>query len=112
MNSCNQSFDEEICWDQPLSELDLSPLLNRFAEWRKPLTEEKLENLKLVQQEQGTLHPTQGLMILLGKHPHVVVKCARLSVKARRAREVLKSMVEKGLLERKGTARSTYYVKA
>ena len=35
-----------------------------------------------------------------------------LSVKARRAREVLKSMVEKGLLEKKGTARSTYYVKA
>ena len=73
----NQSFDEEICWEQSLSDLDLAPLGKRFAGLGKSLTEEKLKNLKLIQQEQGTLHPTQGLMILLGKHPHVVVKCAR-----------------------------------
>jgi len=35
-----------------------------------------------------------------------------LSVKARRAREVLKEMTEKGLLERRGSARSTFYMRA
>jgi ATP-dependent DNA helicase RecG len=35
-----------------------------------------------------------------------------LSVKARRAREVLKEMAEKGLLQKRGSARSTFYVKA
>ena len=49
----------------------------RFSAEGKPLTEEKLKNLKLIQEEQGTLYPTQGLMILLGRHPHVVTKCAR-----------------------------------
>lgn len=73
----NQSFDEEVCWEQSLSKLDLTPLVNRFAKRDRSLTEDKLKNLKLIQQEQGTLRPTQGLMILLGKHPHVAVKCAR-----------------------------------
>ena len=73
----NQSFDEEIFREQPLAELDLTPLLARFKALGKPLNDEKLKNLKLVQEEQGTLYPTQGLMILLGKLPHVTVKCAR-----------------------------------
>ncbi|PZO56943.1 MAG: hypothetical protein DCF15_07825 [Phormidesmis priestleyi] len=73
----SQSFDEEVCREQALSELDLTPLMARFAERGKPLTEEKLRNLKLVQMEQGELWPTQGLMILLGRFPHVVMKCAR-----------------------------------
>lgn len=34
-----------------------------------------------------------------------------LSVKARRAREILKGMTEKGLLQKQGNARSTVYVK-
>ena len=73
----NQSFDEEICREQPLDELDLTPLVARFAARGKPLDEQKLKNLKLIALEQGTLWPTQGLMILLGALPHVVVKCAR-----------------------------------
>jgi ATP-dependent DNA helicase RecG len=73
----NQSFDEEICREQPLAQLDLTPLVARFKAQGKPLNDEKLRNLKLVQEEQGTLYPTQGLMILLGKLPHVTVKCAR-----------------------------------
>ncbi|WP_121969722.1 RNA-binding domain-containing protein [Leptolyngbya sp. BC1307] len=73
----SQSFDEEVCREQVLSELDLTPLMERFAERGKPLTAEKLRNLKLVQMEQGELWPTQGLMILLGRYPHVVMKCAR-----------------------------------
>ncbi|MGB3789454.1 MAG: ATP-binding protein, partial [Phormidesmis sp.] len=73
----NQSFDEEICREQALAELDLTPLVARFAARGKPLDEQKLKNLKLIALEQGTLWPTQGLMILLGALPHVVVKCAR-----------------------------------
>ncbi|MEO1396577.1 MAG: RNA-binding domain-containing protein [Cyanobacteria bacterium J06634_5] len=73
----NQSFDEEVCWDQPLTELDLTSITDRFSAQGKALTEEKLKNLKLIRQEQGALYPTQGLMILLGKHPHIAVKCAR-----------------------------------
>jgi ATP-dependent DNA helicase RecG len=73
----NQSFDEEICQEQALAELDLAPLVERFAARGKLLNEEKLKNLKLIALEQGTLWPTQGLVLLLGALPHVVVKCAR-----------------------------------
>jgi ATP-dependent DNA helicase RecG len=73
----SQSFDEEICRERELQTLDLTPLMSRFGVRSKPLDEEKLKNLKLIKQEQGTLYPTQGLMILLGQHPHVITKCAR-----------------------------------
>ena len=73
----NQSFDEEICREQTLQYLDLGPLEARFAAQGKPLDQDKLQNLKLIQQEQGATWPTQGLLILLGRQPHVVTKCAR-----------------------------------
>lgn len=73
----NQSFDEEICPEFRLQELDLTPLQIRFAAKGKPLDDEKLKNLKLVRQDQGHLFPTQGLLILLGKFPHIMTKCAR-----------------------------------
>jgi len=73
----NQSFDEEICREQDLAALDLTMLRDRFAVLGKPLDEEKLINLRLVKVEQGLRYPTQGLMILLGLCPHVVIKCAR-----------------------------------
>ena len=73
----NQSFDEESCREQGLQALDLTPLKMRFAARGKTLDEEKLENLKLIKREQSQVHPTQGLMILLGRHPHMAVKCAR-----------------------------------
>ena len=73
----NQSFDEEICREQTLQSLDLGPLERRFSALGKPLDQEKLKNLKLIQQEQGTTWPTQGLLILLGLQAHVVTKCAR-----------------------------------
>jgi ATP-dependent DNA helicase RecG len=73
----SQSFDEEICRERELQTLDLTPLTSRFGVRGQPLDEEKLKNLKLIKQEQGTLYPTQGLMTLLGQHPHVMTKCAR-----------------------------------
>lgn len=73
----NQSFDEEICPEQPLHALDLTPLQQRFAKAGKTLDQDKLKNLKLIRQEQGQYFPTWGLMVLLGALPHVVIKCAR-----------------------------------
>jgi len=71
------SFDEEICYDSKLEELDISTLRERFEELGKPLNSEKLQNLKLVKIENNTLYPTNALMILLGKFPHSAMKCAR-----------------------------------
>nr|WP_319272552.1 RNA-binding domain-containing protein [uncultured Draconibacterium sp.] len=71
------SFDEEICYDEEFKNLNISPLLLKFEELNKPLTEEKLKNLKLIKEENGKLFPTNALMIILGKFWHCTVKCAR-----------------------------------
>ncbi|PZX10372.1 ATP-dependent DNA helicase RecG [Breznakibacter xylanolyticus] len=71
------SFDEEICYDTTLQELDLSPLYQRFESIGKPLTHDKLRNLKLINPDNDKEYPTNALMILLGKFPHCTVKCAR-----------------------------------
>ncbi len=73
----NLSFDDEVCREQDWRALDLTGLTARFAARSRPLDEEKLQNLKLLKLDQGQLYPTQGLMILLGLYPHVVIKCAR-----------------------------------
>lgn len=67
----NIGFDEDIFTEQDLQHLDLKPLQTRFALRGKELNGDKLNNLKLVKVEQGKLHPTNGLMILLGQLPHV-----------------------------------------
>jgi ATP-dependent DNA helicase RecG len=71
------SFDEEICYDVEFSQLDTSPLLEKFENIGKPLNNEKLENLKLTKSENGKVYPTNALMIILGKFSHCTVKCAR-----------------------------------
>lgn len=71
------SYDEEICYDVEFSELDITPLLEKFESIGKPLNSEKLENLKLIKTENGKVYPTNALMIILGKFPHCMVKCAR-----------------------------------
>lgn len=73
----NQSYDEEICYDQEFNTLNLKPLEQRFAAQSKRLTPKKLQNLKLIREEQGRLYPTHGLLILLGEYEHAVIKCAR-----------------------------------
>jgi ATP-dependent DNA helicase RecG len=72
------SFDEVICYDVEFDELDLSPLYAKFENIGKPLTKDKLKNLKLVKPENGKVYPTNALMILLGEFPHCTVKCARV----------------------------------
>ncbi len=71
------SFDEEICYELTFDQLDISSLQQRFENIGKPLTEDKLRNLKLIKSDSGTGYPTNALMILLGKFSHCTVKCAR-----------------------------------
>lgn len=73
----HQSFDEQIAWDIQLDSLDLAPLEKAFSKIGKTLDDAKLVSLKLIKQEQGTYHPTHGLLILLGLYEHVEIKCAR-----------------------------------
>ncbi|MBB1470391.1 putative DNA binding domain-containing protein, partial [Pseudoalteromonas sp. SG41-5] len=71
------SFDSLINYEVDLSTLDLTPLQQRFAAHGKPLTPEKLLSLKLVKNDNNTLYPTHGLLILLGFYEHVEIKCSR-----------------------------------
>lgn len=73
----NISYDEEICYNAELSNLDLSSLINKFKDKGKALDDDKLKNLKLIKTESGKTYPTNGLMIILGLFPHCIVKCAR-----------------------------------
>jgi ATP-dependent DNA helicase RecG len=62
-----------------------------------------------------TLTPQEGNIInYVDRHGSITASEVEkiLSVKERRAREVLKEMTEKGLLEKRGSARSTFYVKS
>lgn len=73
----HQSFDEQIAWDTQFDSLDLRALQNAFSKIGKALDHAKLLSLKLIKQDQGTYHPTHGLLILLGLYEHVEIKCAR-----------------------------------
>jgi ATP-dependent DNA helicase RecG len=71
------SYDEEISYEAELSELDTDSLTEQFQAVNKQLDTKKMENLKLIKMQGGKLSPTHALMIILGKYPHCLVKCAR-----------------------------------
>ena len=73
----NICFDEQICYDVSLESLNLDSIRERFEKDGKRLGEEQMRNLKLIKEDQGTLYPTQGLLILLGYYEHVEIKCSR-----------------------------------
>ena len=54
----NISFDEEINYDIPLLELDLSLIERAFIKLNKSLNREKLLNLKLIKTENNNDYPT------------------------------------------------------
>jgi len=60
-----------------LEELNLNILEKKFLEIDKKLDAEKLKNLGLVQESNGELCPTNGLLILLDKFEHCRIKSAR-----------------------------------
>jgi len=73
----NISFDEEINYEVEFSLLDLSPLYEVFEKVGKPLTHQKLKNLKLSKVEHEKEYASNALLILLGYYPHCMVKCAK-----------------------------------
>jgi len=73
----NISFDQEVNRDFAFASLDISPLADRFADTDKAFDRAVMKNLKLIHEENGTIYPTNGLLLLLGKFEHVTMKCSR-----------------------------------
>src|SRR6056297_2194480 len=73
----NLSYDQEANRQVDFHSLDLSLISDRFAKVNKSLDKSVMKNLKLVLEENGTLYPSNGLLILLGKFEHVKMKCSR-----------------------------------
>ena len=73
----NISFDQEANREVELDSLDISSLEVRFAQMGKVLDQPVMKNLKLVIEDNNTIFPSNGLLILLGKFEHVKMKCSR-----------------------------------
>ncbi len=73
----NLSFDQEVNREVDFHSLDLSPILDRFTKANKSLDKSVMKNLKLVLEDNNTIYPSNGLLILLGKFEHVRMKCSR-----------------------------------
>ncbi|SHF21914.1 ATP-binding protein [Alkalibacter saccharofermentans] len=73
----NVSFDQEANREVDLDSLDLSSLEARFAQAGKVLDQPVMKNLKLVIEDNNTIYPSNGLLILLGRFEHVRMKCSR-----------------------------------
>lgn len=73
----NISFDQEANREVDYNLLDLSLLEDHFRKAGKALDRSVMKNLKLIIEENGTLYPSNGLLILLGEFEHVRMKCSR-----------------------------------
>jgi len=73
----NISFDQEANREVDLDSLDITSLKGRFARAGKVLDQAVMKNFKLVIEDNNTLYPSNGLLILLGKLEHVRMKCSR-----------------------------------
>lgn len=73
----NISFDQMVNPEWSFDDLDLTSLIQEFDRIHKPLDENRLISLKLIQVEKGKRYPTNGLLILLGKLEQVRIKCSR-----------------------------------
>ncbi|MFO7523822.1 MAG: helix-turn-helix domain-containing protein [Ignavibacteriaceae bacterium] len=73
----NISFDQEANREVTLDSLDISSLEVRFAQLGKVLDQPVMKNLKLVIEDNNTIYPSNGLLILLGEFEHVRMKCSR-----------------------------------
>jgi ATP-dependent DNA helicase RecG len=73
----NISFDQEANREVALDSLDISSLERRFAQSGKVLDQSVMKNLKLIIEDNNTIYPSNGLLILLGRFEHVRMKCSR-----------------------------------
>ncbi|MDD4200786.1 MAG: putative DNA binding domain-containing protein [Eubacteriales bacterium] len=73
----NISFDQEINKTISFHSLDTTPISNRFALLDKNFSLAVMKKLKLINDENGKIVPTNGLLIILGYFDHVRIKCSR-----------------------------------
>lgn len=73
----NLSYDQEVNREVRFEYLDMAPIISRFEKLDKPVTQSVMKNLKLIHEENGSIYPTNGLLILLGYLEHVKIKCSR-----------------------------------
>jgi len=73
----NVGYDQEANREVALDSLDISSLEGRFAQAGKVLDQSIMKNLKLIIEDNNTIFPSNGLLILLGKFEHVRMKCSR-----------------------------------
>jgi len=73
----NISFDQEANREVDLDSLDITSLKGRFTRAGKVLDQAVMKNIKLVIEDNNTIYPSNGLLILLGKLEHVRMKCSR-----------------------------------
>jgi len=70
-------YDQEIDNSISFDSLDITLLDEKFKSMGKILNKSTMKTLKLLKEENGKLHPTRGLMILLGQYDHCKTKCSR-----------------------------------
>jgi ATP-dependent DNA helicase RecG len=73
----NISYDEEENFEYALDTFDLNVLYREFEKIGKSCDVEKLKNMKLIKNFNGTLMATNALSIVFGKLDNVMIKCAR-----------------------------------
>lgn len=73
----NISYDEEESYEYTLDAFDLDSIYREFQKIGKDCDIEKLKNMKLIKEFNGTLMPTNALAIVFGKLDNVMIKCAR-----------------------------------
>ena len=73
----HRGFDEEESFEFALSSLDLDCIYREFEQIGKNCDIDKLKNLKLVNNLNSQLLPTNALIIALGELANVSIKCAR-----------------------------------
>ncbi len=73
----HRGFDEEENFEFALSSLDLDSIYSEFEKIGKHCDIDKLKNLKLVNNLNSQLLPTNALIIALGEFVNVSIKCAR-----------------------------------
>src|SRR5665648_147013 len=73
----NISFDQEANREVDFDTLNISSIVDRFIQEGKVLNRPVMKNLKLIIEDNSTIYPSNGLLILLGKFEHIRMKCSR-----------------------------------
>jgi ATP-dependent DNA helicase RecG len=80
--SRNITFDESVCLKASKDDLDVPAIERTFKVTQKKITKAKLKSMGILTDESGQELPSNGGMLLFGKHrasffPNAVIRCAR-----------------------------------